>query len=258
MLKTYSAWNYGHTINEFNRWLNFTETGDELSAKLLVGSFTLGEFASEIARAMNEVAQDQEYTTTLDRTTGKITIIGGDEVNFTLNIDTGSQAEISCYSLAGFNGDDLSGSDSYEGDSRSGKLFIPQFKLQQYRDFEDDQSFLNSTKSVTPNAKAQVISYGKEKIMSCNITFQTNVTPQRVIRENENGVAELRDFMEYATAIGRMEFLRDYENTADFVKCILDSTQKDSKGTGFFLEEMISKGFAEYYETRLIKFREIP
>ncbi len=55
-INTYSAFTYGHTITEDNQWINFSENGiDELSAQIDIGAYTLGEFASKVASALNEV-----------------------------------------------------------------------------------------------------------------------------------------------------------------------------------------------------------
>jgi hypothetical protein len=42
-----------------------------------------------------------------------------------------------------------------------------------------------------------------------------------------------------------------------YVPCILEKTQKNSKGVGFQLYELYSKGLANYFETGTLTFRKV-
>ena len=53
-ITTYSQFFYGHTITESNYYLDFNEGSGELTAELNSGSYSLEDFATEVARAMKK------------------------------------------------------------------------------------------------------------------------------------------------------------------------------------------------------------
>lgn len=254
MLKTHCIFYYGHTVTLSNKYINFDEGNGELTAEIAIKSYSLDSFYKEIARAMNEVSVENEYTTEVDRTTRRIKIIGNN-VPFTLLIDSGTQAELSCFELAGFTGADLSGLLEYEGNNGSGKEFEPQYKLQRYTPFKNSVRVANSSYSEnTRGDVVEIVSYGDVNIMKCDIVFQTNQIPQRNIKENPTGEDDLLDFMTYAKTKGFIEFMPDIDNRDVFDRCILDKTPQDSKGLSFDLMEMEVK---EFFATGAIEFRRL-
>lgn len=263
MINTYSGWTFGHTITENNRFLDFEETTGSgiLVAELNVGSYSLGTFTSEIARAMNAASLNESYTTVLDRTTRQISINGSNPFN--LLISSGVNATQSVFSLAGFNGTDLSGISSYEGDSPSGSFFEPQFLLQDYIDFDIDQKANNVSVNETPNGIVEVIKYGDVNFMSCNVTLQKNQSvdeprsKDNIVRFSTTGYTDLLNFMRYAVTKAPMEFVPDVANPTSFTRCILESTTRESNGTGFRLRELYARGLAEWYETGNLVFRKL-
>lgn len=260
MINTVSAWNYGHTIRLDNKYLNFDEVGAIISPKTAIlneGSYTLTEFATEFVRALNDSAEINTYTFTLNRDTRKITIFGSD-ANFSLLIESGEQSELSAFDLAGFTGDDLTGLMTYEGNLPSGSQYVPQLKLQDYVPFEDLEE--TASANINMNTKGniiEVINYGEINKMECNVMFATNLTPQRAIREDEQGKDKLRDFMRYLRTKGKTEFMEDIENSGSFEKCILEKTRLDSKGLGFKLIDMKSVGWTNYFTTDPMTFRRV-
>lgn len=255
-LLTFPAFNYGHNITNDNYFINFSEGGPELSATIKTGSYTLGSFINAISSAMNAVG-GQAYTVTLDRTTRKITISAPS--SFELLINTGSQKNISAYSLIGFNGADLTGLSTYEGDSASGSQYIPQFLLQDYVDFEDEQRKAAASVNESASGRVQVSSYGTVKLMSCNITLATNITPQVAITESPTGYDDLRTFMEYAKEKYDLEFIPDIINnpSSNIVNCLLEKTPEAKDGTAFKLKELYSRNLTGYFETGSLQFRKI-
>src|SRR5690554_3769721 len=128
MINTYSAFNYGHTITIDNLYFPINEGDGIVNVELNIGAYSLGEFVSELSRALNEYL-DNEYTVSLDRSTGQITITT--DQAFSIPLSSSTLKNVSCYGLAGFSGEaDLTGEVEYEGNARSGYLFEPQFKLQ--------------------------------------------------------------------------------------------------------------------------------
>lgn len=254
-ITTYAAFNYGHTVTLDNQFINFSEGGPEISAVLDVGSYTLGQFIDQISLQLNKVG-GQEYTVSLNRTTRQITISASS--NFELLISSGSQVNITAYTLMGFTGADLTGSNIYVGDTASGFQYIPQFLLQTFVDFPDDQKKAASSINESANGDVEVISYGDVNIMSANITLATDITPQYVITPNPNGVSDLRAFLVYITNKRPIEFIYDYQGDPNtFVNCILESTPEDKKGTAFRLKELYSRNLTGYFETGVLQFRKI-
>lgn len=256
MLKTFSSFYYGHTITKNNKFLNFNEGAGELSAELAVKGYTLTEFAIEVARAMNEIGNVNEYTTSLDRVTGKITIIS-DNANFDLLINTGAQSALSCFSLAGFNGADLTGALSYESDSFSGFEFEPQFKLQSFVDFEDNEEVANSSVSENANGDViEVVNFGEVNVMECDVRFQTNTVPQGPsIKDDPSGEDNFRAFLKYISTKAPIEFIPDFGDKNTFTKCILNRNKKNRNGLGFKLIEM--ERARGYFESGKMEFRQI-
>jgi len=254
-ITTISAWNFGHTIDESNQSLNFDEGSGEILATLNVGSYTLEDFADEVVRAMNAVAVLQEYSSAVDRATRFITISAA--ANFDLLVSTGSNVTTSAWALMGFTGADRTGAITYESDAASGSQYSTQFLLQRFVDFQDQQKAANSTVNESASGAVEVIKYGNIKLMECNITLATNIIPQQVIIESATGVDDLRTFLEYAVNKRPLEFISDIDTPTIFTDCLLESTASDPKGTGFFLKELYSRGLIGYFETALLRFRQL-
>lgn len=252
---TYSAFNYGHKITGDNQNINFSENGvDELTAEIPVGSYSLGSFVSALSVAFNK-AGALDYTTTLDRVTRKITISASG--NFELWITSGSLINISAFPLMGFTGADLTGASTYEGDSASGFQYSPQFLLQNFTNFEDEQRKAEASISETASGQVQVTSYGEVKTMTANITLATDIPNQVAIRENLNGISDLRNFMVYIIEKNPIEFIPDENTPSTFVKCLLEKTPESSEGVGFKLKELYSRNLTGYFETGDLQFRQI-
>ena len=254
-VKTYSAFSYGHIIDINENFIPFSENGvDELLGEMNLGGYTIGDLAVEMARAMNEVGT-LNYTASVDRSTGQITISG--DSNFDLYVTSSTLSSASAYALLGFT-TERSGSNSYVGDGRSGSLFEPQFLLQKYVDFENFQKSNNVSVQESATGRLQVVKYADLNYMECNITLQTNIPQGKdSIVKNSNGYDELLAFMRFAVTKNPMEFYKDIDDKDTFVDCLLDSTPSDKDGTGYKLIELYTRGFADWWETGKITFREI-
>jgi hypothetical protein len=254
-ITTYSAFNYGHTVTEDNQYINFSEDGGltELGAQIDIGSYSLGDFINKVSEAINHIAQVQEYTVALDRSTRKITISAAS--NFDLLISSGTQTSISAYSLMGFTGADLTASNSYEGDSASGSQYAPQFLLQRYVDFADYLKTNNVSVNESASGVVEVVGYGRIEYMQCNITLATDIVPQGAINENPTGVADLRAFMTYITTKAPIEIIKDINDTNTYRKALLESTTESKDGTDFRLKELYARKLVGYFETGRLEFR---
>lgn len=256
-VKTYSSFTYGHTITDDNKYIQFDEGIGEISVELDIGSYTLGSFVDAIANKMNNaVGISNTYTATLDRTTRVITL--SSTGNFDLLVTTGSLAGASAFSLMGFTSDKL-GATSHIGDSSSGSYFEPQFLLQGFVDFDNNVKTVQASVNESASGAIEVVSYGRVKYMECNITLQTNISQGNgsVLKNDPAGETNLRNFLNYATTKAPLEFIPDIDTPGEFTDCLLEKTPESSKGVDYKVKELYSKGFAEYFESGIITFREI-
>ncbi len=256
MRSTFSAFYYGIEITGSNRYLCFDEGNGELVASLRPGRYTPTTLMNEAARAMNEVAVDGIYTGLLDRANRLITIEA--DIPFDLLVATGSTTA-SCFSTLGFNGLDLTGEDSYRGDSAVGFSYVPQFKLQSWVYFDDYQKAVESTLNQSASGEVELIRFGRFKLMEAEIKFITDID-QGVgspIRTDLSGVDNLRHFMENATDKGPIEFMPDMTQPGTYRNCILESTAESQQGVDFKLKEMFAQNLPGYFTTGLLTFREV-
>lgn len=259
-IKTYSAFTYGHTINDSNKYIQFDEGSGELTSELPIGSYTLGTFVTAVAAAMNDNGfASNTYSTSVDRTTGFISI--NSSAGFTLLTGTGSLLGSDAFELMGFEtGADLSGI-ALTGTLRSGSQFEPQFLLQSFVDFIDNVQTVQATTAQSASGAVEVVSYGRVKFAEMNITLQTNIPQGKgsVLKNDANGYENLRAFLDYATTKAPIEFVYDVDNpeTGGFVECLLESTRESRDGVNYKLKELYSRGFAEYFESGLLTFREL-
>lgn len=256
-LTTRVAFTYGHTIDNTNNFINFSEDGGvtELAATVDVGSYFLNEFGNKIAQAMNTIG-DNTYIVTLDRATRTFTISA--DANFDLLVTTGSQVNISAFSLMGFT-TDRSGADSYVGDTASGFVYEPQAPLIDYQPFENNQQSVQARVNESSSGdNIEVVKYGTRKIMSCNIKYATDLlNGSEFITNDASGVSKLRTFMQYLVTKAPIEFIPDKTDFTTFTSCILESTRQSRDGVGFELRELYTEGLSFYFETGILQFRQI-
>ena len=258
MLNSYSAFTYGHTINDDNKYLNFNEGATELTAEIEVGSYTLEAFKDAIALAMNNASGvTLEYTVAVNRSTRLITL--SSTSNFTLLVATGTQASSSAFLLMGFSGADLTGANNYTGNNASGSYFEPQFMLQKFVDFIDNVKTVQASVNQSASGSVEVVSYGVVRFMECNITLQTNIKQGKgsALKEDLAGYDNLRAFLSYCITKAPIEFIPDLEDQNTYTDCLLESTRESRDGVNFKVKELYSRGFAEYYESGIITFREL-
>jgi len=253
MIFTDSAFYYGIEVTEDNRILFFDEGNGALVAQLVAGKYSLTDLASETARALNEAGL-LDYSVTVDRQSRLITISASDPFDLLLS-ESGNQV----FGLLGFTGADKEGSDSYTGTLPVGLVYRPQFRLQGFVDFADNQKAVESTLNTSASGRVEVVRFGVARIMECEIRYITDI-PQSVgsyFFSNPNGVLDARAFMIYAVTKGPMEFIPDICNPAIFTKCLLESTPESSIGVDFKLKELFTQNLPGYYTTGLLNFREV-
>ena len=255
-LHTYSKFYYGHTINETNKYINFKENGSatELTAILEVGEYSLTDFVTEVARALNAAAASN-ITVGVDRATRILTVSTSGTINFLAG--SGSQIGSGAFSLMGYVGDSGGFFTQLGGNEPSGFEWIPQFKAQDYVSFEDNQSAIDGVTRKTTSGRVEAVSFGTQKIMDCNWRFITNTqfNSTHPIKNDQEGYENARAFMKYAITKADLEFIPDIDIPNTFNKCLLESTPESAEGLGFKLKELYGIGLPDYYETGILKFR---
>lgn len=256
MIFTESAFYYGPTITEANNAISFSEgAGPEILTTIPVKKYTLTTFANALLLALND-AGALTYSYTMDRKTRVITISATG--NFSLKVST-SSVENTLFDDLGFTGSDRTGAATYTGNAAIGTSYKPQFRLQSFVDFEDNQRAVDSSLLVTASGEVELIRFGLYKIMECDIDFITDIDQgaENYIRTNLSGVDDARSFLEYCVTKGPMEFLPDYTQPNTFTNCILERTPESSTGVDFKLKERFSEGLPGYYRTGLLAFRKV-
>ena len=250
-LTTRSKFYYGHLVDSSNLNIDFNDGADK-TAVLNVGDYSFTEFATEVARAMNAVSSNN-FTCTTDRTNRTLTVAG--DSNFTLKISTGGG--FSAFALMGFTGADQSGSDTYTG-SASGSQFIPQFFLQKFVHFDDNQQAISPSVAESANGNIEVVTFGQRYISQFEIQYQTNntVASGSVIENQANGLDNLRTFMQYVTKKRKIEVMFDRDTPGTYVKCLLESTPENAQGLNFRLKEYFGR-LPGFFQTGLLRFRKV-
>lgn len=251
MLSTMSKWYFGHFIDSTNNVLSFND-GTAKTAVLNVGDFSLTEFATEVARAMN-AASSLTFTVSINRTTRLMTVSAGS--TFELSVTSGSSSNP--YTLMGFTGADKTGANTYTGAVASGSEFKPQLKLQKFINFGDEQIASYSNVAKSASGSVEVVSFGTDDFMTCEIAYQTNNdTTGSAIENQANGLDNLRTFLQYAVNKRKLEFIPDRDTPASFTKCILESTNASSDGTGYRLNEYLGR-MPGFFSSGTLKFRKM-
>jgi len=229
-VNTYSAFTYGHTITDENKYIQFNEGSGEITVEIPIGSYTLGSFVNAIGTAMNSGnGVTGEYTASVDRSQRVISI--SSTVAFSLPVLSGSLAGQSAFELMGFSFDKSSAT-SQTGDTVSGEYFSPQYLLQTYTPFVNNVRTIQATVNQSASGQVEVVSYGRVNFMECNITLQTDIVQGNgsLLRSDPQGETNLRAFLDYATTKAPIEFIEDVDSPDNFTDCLLESTQESGSG----------------------------
>lgn len=253
MIKSYSIFYYGVEITEATRFINFKESGDELTAELSVASYTPTSICHEVQSKLN-AAGDLNYICTFDRSTRKITISASGE--FSLLWGSGSSFPSVAAGPLGFGNSDLSGQTSYEGTGGVGSAWEPQFKLQDYVPPESYTQAVDESVHRAANGRVVVVKFGNESFIEFRVPYITNnVMPPGPIKNNQSGYEDAISFLNFAITKSPFEFMPDIDNRSEFFTVLLESTPESREGVGFKLRELFSQGLPGYYDTGVLKLR---
>lgn len=258
-LKTYSIFYYGIEVTEFNRFIDFDDSDGSWSVEVPLGGYTLTGIARAIRRAMNSSGTSVRYLVTVNRPERKITIKTVDNSNFSLNFLSGPNLNFGIWEVVGFNKQDYVGSNQYTSDISFGKVYRPQYLLQNYLDYELNRTPLNASVNISADGRTvEVVGYNKSRIFRFDLRYVTNqFTGSSFIRYNPNAVQEALDFLSYCANGYPIEFMRDENDVTDYIEAMLLSTPTSSSGIGFELLPDYDSGLPEFYKITNLVFREV-
>jgi hypothetical protein len=254
-LSTFSCFYYGFEITSENNRINFSEGAGELTATVTVGSYTHTDVIAAVATALNNVG-GLVYTVTLNRATRAITIAATG--TFSLLTTSGTQSANSPFSLLGFTGADKTGLSTYTG-TASGFNYEPQFRLQEYVPLEHWTGAALASVNKSASGRVEVVKFGDESFMQCDIKYANNVIQpdNDIIKSNASGVEDLLSFMNFLITKGPIEFIPDIDTPNTFYKLLLESTPDSKDGVSFKLKERYDQGLPDWYDTGILKFRQV-
>jgi hypothetical protein len=253
-LSTFSRFYYGYEITLDNNKIDFAEGGPQLTAALTVGIYSPTNLALEIKTQLDAIGANT-YTVAFSRSTRKFTI--STTVNFSLLTNTGTNINISPYTLLGFTAtSDKTGASTYTGDNASGYEFIPQFILQDYVHPDNSQEKIEASINESASGLVEVVSFGTKKWFEFTMDFITNLPMEnKIIRNNSSGVEDAQHLMQFLIKRGNFEFMPDKDTTSTFYTLNLESTPESSKGVGYKLKELVDKDLPGFFKTGKLKFR---
>lgn len=255
-LKTHSQFFYGQTVTADNCFIDFTESAVAKTAEIAIGSYTLTDYLTAVALAMNNVLT-ATASVSINRTTGIVTLTFSSAV--TLLGLSGPNSGQSALSLLGITATDYSAVTSVVGASRAGSMWRPQFPAQDYIPSSLSVRAASASVSKSASGRVSVQSFGQEKFIKANFQYITNIPqePGFVCETDSQGVESATAFLEYAITKAPMEFMADRNDPATFESVLLESTPFDPNGVGFELKEYYDKGLPYYFETGRLTFRVI-
>jgi hypothetical protein len=254
-LKNYSKFFYGWKVTVANNKLDiFDNDGIGFrTATITVGTYSATELALEIKKQLDAISI-LNFIVSFDRTTRKFTIAANS--NFNLLPVSGVNTELSVLPLLGFV-TDKTGSNGYVADNVSGYEYKPQSKLWNYVPTTNSRKSIDGIINKSASGKIEVIKFGDERFMSCEIVFITNLLQESgsVIRSDSAGVENYRQFIEWCCDKGAVEFMSDENKPSEFQILLLESTAIDSRGLDYDLKELYDRGLSEYFNSGNLSFK---
>jgi len=242
MITTRSSFIYGFLVDENNNTFVIDEGSGNIDCVLRKNTYSFTEYAAEVQLAINTNGT-QVYTVTANRDR-TLTISASN--NFDIKV-SGVGVGLSAFPMMGFT-TDMTGTNTYTSDAKAGYEYVPQYYLQEYAELE--QEYRNVHKNETLSGYVETIVHNKVKYVSMNIKFITDLDVSgSSITNNQSGVNDVVNFMEYVITGGKIEFIPDVNDRDLYKTLILENNNK------FKLKE--ERDFRHIYQTGVIKFREV-
>lgn len=255
-LLTKAKFYFGIEITQDNNIIDIDEGSGEVSVTIPVGIYSPKQISDKLSSLLT-AALTQTYTVSFNRTTRKITISAPS--SFDILIASGTHTATTLYTVLGFTGGaDLTGFTSYLAPSVSGYEYIPQFYLLDYVPLEHNVKSVQASINETGSGNIEVIRYGQKRFTEFSIELITNnkFLGDSIWTSSPTGVEDTLRFLNYATQKGRVEFMPDGSDPANYSTLLLESTESDQNGIGFKLMEMMEYG-AGYFKTGKLVWREV-
>lgn len=246
-----SLFTYGIEVTTLNNKLDFqiVALGPTLTATLNIGFYSPATLAAQVALQMQTVDSVNIYSVTVARN-----IMGGTQNRMTiatngaylsLLLATGTNFNISCYTLIGFNQSDYSGQVSYTGSQSLGSSLLPDFIGYSYL---DDLNMAKLYGSVNISAS------GVKEATTFNSQFFLEVAFKYEMKSN---LLSWKNLFLWAIQQRTFDFTPEISSPTRYFSVTLDSTQFEPMGLGYQMNEMLPD-FPNLYETGPLKFRIIP
>jgi hypothetical protein len=145
---------------------------------------------------------------------------------------------------------DLSGNNQYLGSSAVGLVYYPQFLLGNYVDADLTSSPVEAVVNrSTSGNKYEVVRFGVNKVYRFEILYTTNLILESsdYIRNNQTGVEDLMNFMEFCVKKYPLEFMKDEENSGYYAEVLLESTPQSQDGVAYEISPDYARGMPEFY-----------
>lgn len=257
-IQTRPIFYYIDGIDSTNNKIDFiepTQLNVNLVATVSSGTKSMTNLMFEVQKSLNSIGANT-YSVTFDRDTRLVTVSA--DANFNLLISSGANTGVSPWTLLGFSGDQT-GSNSYVGTVAIGNTYSPQFRPQNFEDFDDNIETISPSVNESAEGIIEVISFGTRKFMQMNFTYITNRTKGKgsEILNNPQAIEQVRAFLTFAVKKSDMEFMKDIDDRSTFSTVLLESTFSDRKGTGFKLRELTRQNLEGFFETGNLKFRKV-
>lgn len=258
MINTHSKFYFNYAVTADNQSLDFDEGDGEVHANVAVGTYSLTDLLDAVATAMNDAGVNT-YAVSVNRSTRIISIESEGEEEFDLLVSSGTRVGSSVWSVIGFTGADRTGENTYAGNLAAGDEYKTQFMLQDYVPTEHKIGASDGVVNKAASGRVEVFRFGEERFMMCELKWVTDaVMPTgHSIRNDQNGVSKLQEFMAYLITKGPVEFMPDEDTVSTFETLILESTEKDKNGIAFELKELYGKGLPGVYESGKLTFRKL-
>lgn len=253
-LNTHSKFYYGWQVTIQNRYIDFHDGINPLTAILDVGYYSSQTLANEVVKKMNALSP-LDFVVSFNRVTRAFTIAS--TANFELRFGTGTFSAQSAASLLGFTATNKTGALSYAGSLQSGLQYSTQFHIQSYKDTSMNRKAIDGVINKSASGVTEVIKFGNERFMDAEFLFITNMSQEAssIVRTNKTGVEDFIQFIEWCTEKAIVEFMVNENDQNSFQQFVLESTEQDAKGLDYELVELYDRGLPLYYKSGKLKFR---
>ena len=241
---------YGFEIDTVNGFIDFQNvvSGPILTAIIPVGSYGLTDLLNALVVAMATVDPVNTYTATVDRTIGgglqnRVTITtSGTYLN--LLFGSGPHNSSSPAEMLGFNMTDYTGALTYTGAATAGTMLIPLYTAYNYVAPTRNKKNFGAV-NISTNGTKEAITYQIQTFWEAEFMQE----PEEIV---DTYWQPLLDWMIQQKTI---EFTPDFTDGNTFLIGTLESTEQDSTGLAYQMQEQLPE-LPGLYRTGKLEFRQ--